>query len=269
VKPTPEQLDAALRSWGDEPVPDIDAAFVAGLDRPAAAVLPLAPRRLRYVVPAVGAAAAVVLGVLLVRQPGSPPAELVASSGVEVVLPGGEVTDPTAGALPHGATVRTGPDGRASVVIDDETLEIGPDQSIVVTTTTAVPATTTTPAVAEPGPVSLHAERAGPAVTLRWTAFTGDGFARWVLLRAAGSEPTWPRSAGTTVVIATDDEGRRHWDDGAVPRGDVSYLVVALDAADRVLARSPVARPSGPPPSDPHGDGPPDGGDDGRVPDDD
>ena len=111
------------------------------------------------------------------------------------------------------------------------------------------PDTKPDPAATEPAAprvvaLKLEALYKDTTVKLRWSAYTGPGFAAYLVLRSdAPAEPQYPLDENTTVVARiTDPAAVQYFDAVREPAGR-SYRVVAVDEGRRLLARSPAVRP--------------------------
>ncbi|MGH8990007.1 MAG: hypothetical protein ACRDZ7_00565 [Acidimicrobiia bacterium] len=79
---------------------------------------------------------------------------------------------------------------------------------------------------------------------LRWSAYTGPGFAAYLVLRSdAPAEPTYPLDDRTTVVARITDPNALQFLDNVRDPAGRTYRVVAVDAERRLLGRSPAVRP--------------------------
>jgi hypothetical protein len=172
--PTRRELRSMLRTAGARPVPRLRPEFVA-LAEPHGAMLPPAaalepPQRLRpvrrpaLVMGAAAAALTLVLVGALTGIVGGPSAEagLQLASAVDtvVVLPDGSTVDGTRGlALPDGAVLRIGPNGRASA----GDVDLGPGDEAVVEDGRLVPTSAAEAAPTTPVAPSPDAGGAAPA----------------------------------------------------------------------------------------------------------
>lgn len=93
--------------------------------------------------------------------------------------------------------------------------------------------------------LELEAVDQGTTVGLRWSPYTGAGFATYLLLRAdPPQQARYPVDAHTTVVARIPDpKTLRYFDSVREPAGR-SYRVVAVDDGRRLLARSPAVEPA-------------------------
>jgi hypothetical protein len=105
------------------------------------------------------------------------------------------------------------------------------------------------PAATDPaGPrvvdLKLEALYKDTTVKLRWSAYSGPGFAAYLVLRSdAPAEPRYPLDDHTTVVARiTDPAQLQYFDAVREPAGRV-YRVVAVDENRRLLGRSPAVSP--------------------------
>lgn len=202
-------------------------------------------------------------------DPASASVQLTSATGAVVELPDGTVVNGTAGLrLPNGAVVRTGAGGRvvadgidlgadAEAVVVNGRLRRRPITRPLPTTTPLRPTTTVAPTpVTRPGPgatsppptrpappppttttsprqalrLSATADRSG-AVMLRWSAYPGPAFDRYVLSRAIGDR--------TQTLAEIRDVDTTEWRDQLPDRvRSATYRIVALSADGRVLAAS-------------------------------
>lgn len=195
------------------------------------------PTRRRWVVPATGAAAAIAVVITLVAllvpdadpDPGRLAVVPPATTTSAAVAPGTRETPVTTGVAPAAPDA---PRPRVTVPAATPTTRSTP-------TTTHSPTTTTTPS--NPQTMALRAERDLQGVHLWWSPVSGGEFARYLCLRAEGSNrPTYPTDANTRSVWSTSDQAEDYYIDRAPPGGEASYLMVAVDRNGRELARSNI-----------------------------
>ncbi|HEY3238475.1 MAG TPA: hypothetical protein VGL92_02835, partial [Acidimicrobiia bacterium] len=111
------------------------------------------------------------------------------------------------------------------------------------------PGTKPDPAATEPGAprvvaLKLEALYKDTTVKLRWSAYTGPGFAAYLVLRSdAPAEPQYPLDEHTTVVARITDPATVQYFDAVREPAGRSYRVVAVDEGRRLLAQSPAVRP--------------------------
>lgn len=102
----------------------------------------------------------------------------------------------------------------------------------------------TQPAEPKVVPLKLEAIYRDTTVKLRWSAYTGSGFAAYLVLRSdAPGEPQYPLDKSTTVVARITDPATVQYFDAVREPAGRSYRVVAVDESRRLLARSPAVRP--------------------------
>jgi hypothetical protein len=106
-------------------------------------------------------------------------------------------------------------------------------------TTTARPAsTTTTAARPDVGELTLAAERVDRAVVaVRWSAYTGAAFDRYVVVRTLGDG-----GSATTVFASRSASTVAFRDELPAGTASAAYRVLALDRAGDVIAASPITR---------------------------
>ncbi len=106
------------------------------------------------------------------------------------------------------------------------------------------PPATTEPAAPRVVDLKLEALYKDTTVKLRWSAYTGPGFAAYLVLRAdAPAEPQYPLDERTTVVARITDPAMLQYFDAVREPAARSYRVVAVDEGRRLLARSPAVTP--------------------------
>jgi hypothetical protein len=111
------------------------------------------------------------------------------------------------------------------------------------------PGTKPGPAAGDPAPspvvaLKLEALYKDTTVKLRWSAYTGPGFAAYLVLRSdAPAEPQYPLDEHTTVVARITDPAAVQYFDAVRDPAGRSYRVVAVDGSRRLLARSAAVRP--------------------------
>jgi hypothetical protein len=109
--------------------------------------------------------------------------------------------------------------------------------------------TTPGPTAGDPSPspvvaLKLEALYKDTTVKLRWSAYTGPGFAAYLVLRSdAPAEPQYPLDEHTTVVARITDPAAVQYFDAVRDPAGRSYRVVAVDESRRLLARSAAVRP--------------------------
>ena len=113
---------------------------------------------------------------------------------------------------------------------------------------TTDPTADTKPAAPQPEPkvipLRLAAFYRDTTVKLRWSAYTGPGFAAYLVLRSdAPAEPRYPLDEDTTVVARITDPATLQYFDAVRDPAGRSYRVVAVDENRHVLARSSAVRP--------------------------
>lgn len=247
MSPTRNDVRRLLEEIGAGDPPPARPGFVAALEdelrrgaRPVGADdgAP-ARRRRRWVLPAASGAAAatvalvVALVALLVPDADPDPRRLAvvppATTTSAAVAPGTRETPVTTGVAPAAPDT---PRPRVTVPAATPTTRS-------TATTTHSPTTTTTPS--NPQTMALRAERDLQGVHLWWSPVSGGEFARYLCLRAEGSNrPTYPTDANTRSVWSTSDQAEDYYIDRAPPGGEASYLMVAVDRNGRELARSNI-----------------------------
>lgn len=111
------------------------------------------------------------------------------------------------------------------------------------------PGTKPGPTAGDPAPapvvaLKLEALYKDTTVKLRWSAYTGPGFAAYLVLRSdAPAEPQYPLDERTTVVARITDPAAVQYFDAVRDPAGRSYRVVAVDESRRLLARSAAVRP--------------------------
>jgi hypothetical protein len=179
----------------------------------------------------------------------------------EAVVDGGRLrrrgsTDTTVLRPPTTFSAPTIPAGRLPrPVVTSEQPAVSSTRPVAASTTTAPtrPTTTTssTTVPTRPAELSLRASRTDArTVALGWTRYEGADFRRYVLVRSEGRdtrapEPVYPPGEHMVIAASITDSTATRWTD-RVPDGvrDVLYRIVALDASDRVIGRSPAVRPA-------------------------
>ncbi len=92
--------------------------------------------------------------------------------------------------------------------------------------------------------LKLEARYRGETAKLQWTAYTGNDFAAYLVLRADGpAEPRYPVDSATTVVARITDPWAKSFMETIADPAGRTYRVVAVDADRRLIASSPAARP--------------------------
>jgi outer membrane biosynthesis protein TonB len=112
----------------------------------------------------------------------------------------------------------------------------------------APPPDTKSPAATDPAPrvvdLKLEALYRDTTVKLRWSAYTGPGFAAYLVLRSdAPAEPRYPLDDQTTVVARITDPAQLQYFDSVREPAGRTYRVVAVDESRRLLGRSPAVTP--------------------------
>ncbi len=116
-------------------------------------------------------------------------------------------------------------------------------------TADTTPGTKPGPTAGDPAPspvaaLKLEALYKDTTVKLRWSAYTGPGFAAYLVLRSdAPAEPQYPLDEHTTVVARITDPAAVQYFDAVRDPAGRSYRVVAVDESRRLLARSAAVRP--------------------------
>lgn len=218
------------------------------------------------------------------RQTDGDQLQLAAAEGTSLVLPDGTVVAAAAGMdLAEGTLVITSASGSARVdgvtvppdrvaVVEDGRLRLldvdtspapgAPTTAVPpATSTTAAPATSTTTTTRPPA--STTSTTSAPArppvaaidltavrrdrrvVALRWSAYSRDDFARYVVVRTISDADGRPPDPGpsSTAVFSTADRTHRAVDDDLPPgAARAAYRVIVLDAAHQVVGASAVAR---------------------------
>lgn len=182
-------------------------------------------------------------------------------------------TGPTGRALV--GEVDLGP-GATALIVDGAVRRIGSPAGVDRTTTTVAPAvtlppdtvaptvpplptstttaatappdrTTTTAAPRQDAPAArLHlVVRAGAdgRVGLAWTAYEGPDFYAYLVVRAEGSEPSYPPAEGDRVVFVARDRDATRAFDRAASHDRPVYRVVAVDREGTERARSDAVSP--------------------------
>ena len=92
--------------------------------------------------------------------------------------------------------------------------------------------------------LKLEAVYKDTTVKLRWSAYSGPGFAAYLVLRSdAPGEPQYPLDERTTVVARITNPAQLQYFDAVRDPATRSYRVVAVDESRRLLARSPAVSP--------------------------
>lgn len=105
---------------------------------------------------------------------------------------------------------------------------------------TATPTPTLAPVVATPGVLTLTVEALPGQAKLTWSAYTGDNFAYYKVVRSTDGAATWPTGEGDTLVAAIEDVTTLTFTDNC-GAGAFTYRVFAVKSADagyEVLASS-------------------------------
>jgi hypothetical protein len=112
-------------------------------------------------------------------------------------------------------------------------------------TTDTKPTTTTTSGPTNTvAALKLEARYKDTTVKLQWTAYTGKGFAAYLVLRADGpAEPHYPVDNATTVVARITDPWATSFMETISDPAGRAYRVVAVDSERRILATSPAVKP--------------------------
>jgi hypothetical protein len=108
------------------------------------------------------------------------------------------------------------------------------------TTTAAAPSTTITQQPLPAPTLTLSASRSGGTITFTWTRVGADGFGQYVLARVpAGGISTWP-SGSARVVTRLRLAARGSVTVDVAAGEDRSFVLIALDGSQRVIAVSNV-----------------------------
>jgi hypothetical protein len=139
------------------------------------------------------------------------------------------------------------PDESPIVVGDEPTAEPTVEPSEEPTEAPAEPTKKPTAEPTEaPTPVELGlvAELDGTKVVLEWTAFEGDGFCYYKVVRSADEDPSWPAGEGDTLVAAIGDQEKLTYADAAPAGKTWHYKVHVVSCTEHgyvILAASSVA----------------------------
>ena len=92
--------------------------------------------------------------------------------------------------------------------------------------------------------MAVTARYRGQTVKLAWSAYSGDDFAAYLVLRSdSPAEPQYPVDEHTTVVARITDRFTLSTLDTIAEPGARLYRVVAVNMDRRLVARSLAARP--------------------------
>ena len=136
----------------------------------------------------------------------------------------------------------TGGTGSTGPVAESATTEPATTEPAATEPATTEPATTEPPST-EPAPtttewhdtpvplgIDLTCRADGTSVTCAWSPWSGDGFARFLLLRSDGTTGRVPFQTSDPAVTATIDAG--------LAPGSYSYVVIVLDSHGTTLVHS-------------------------------
>jgi hypothetical protein len=148
------------------------------------------------------------------------------------------------------ATVSTSPPATSPPATQPQPVEpvkpqpVEPQPKPVETTPTTKAPATTDPAAPRVVDLKLEALYKDTTVKLRWSAYSGPGFAAYLVLRSdAPAEPHYPLDDQTTVVARITDPAQLQFFDSVRDPATRTYRVVAVDESRRLLARSPAVTP--------------------------
>lgn len=125
------------------------------------------------------------------------------------------------------------------IVVGDEPTATPDATATVEVTATPTPTEVPPPTI---GQLSLTVQVIPGVAQLTWSAYSGEGFAYYKVVRGGGgAEATWPLTDGDTLIAAIDNIGTLTFNDN-VGNGAFTYRVFAVTSADtgyEVLAASP------------------------------
>ena len=126
------------------------------------------------------------------------------------------VITPTSSATP-GVVIVVDPSGSPAPSISEKPPIVGQDPSV--DPSVEAPAT--------PGTLTLTIATVPGKATLTWTAYTGDDFAYYKVVRSDDTTATWPLTGDDKLVAAIDKQGTLTYTDGC-GAGTVTYRVFAV-----------------------------------------
>lgn len=164
-------------------------------------------------------------------EPRNPPVTAPTATTAPPVAPTTQPTRPTA------TTIKTTPTTRPPVAVT-------PTTKPTTRPTDTKPTTTTTTLSGPTATLKLDARFKGETAKLQWSAYGGQDFAAYLVLRADGpAEPRYPVDNVTTVVARITDPWATSFSETIADPAGRTYRVVAVNAERRTIASSPVAKP--------------------------
>jgi hypothetical protein len=100
------------------------------------------------------------------------------------------------------------------------------------------------PTEAPAGELVLTAKLGGTKVVLSWTAYEGEGFCYYKVVRSLDADPSWPTGKGDTLVAAVSERTTLTYTDAAPASKTWNYRVFAVKCSEdgyEILAASQVA----------------------------
>ncbi|HKY76014.1 MAG TPA: hypothetical protein VJS45_07735 [Acidimicrobiia bacterium] len=154
-------------------------------------------------------------------------------------------TAPTATTLPSKTRPTTAT--TATTVTTKPPVVVTPTTTKPTTNTTVTTKPTTTSTSGPTGTVAtlkIEARYRDATAKLQWSAYSGQDFAAYLVLRTDGAtEPRYPVDDATTVVARNTNPWSTSFMETITDPAGHLYRVVAVDAERRILASSPAARP--------------------------
>jgi hypothetical protein len=126
------------------------------------------------------------------------------------------------------------PDESPIVVGDEPTPEPTLEPTAEPTEPVAPTPEPTAEPTAEPSAVALQltATLSGSKVVLTWTAYEGDDFAYYKVVRSSDAEASWPLGEGDKLVAAIGDQGKLTFTDAPPTGATWSYQVFAVKCSE-------------------------------------
>jgi hypothetical protein len=149
------------------------------------------------------------------------------------------------------------------VVVGDDEPEATPTAEVVEPTDEVV-----APTDAPVGDLTLEAAIVSGKVKLTWSAFNGDGFAYYKVVRSSDATVEWPLGEGDKLIAAVSDQAKLSITDSAPSGTTVFYRVFAVKDSEEgyaVITSSPAVsidtpeatpKPTAPPVDNPYAMGP-------------
>jgi hypothetical protein len=142
------------------------------------------------------------------------------------------------------------------IVVGDEVGDQPSAEPTVEVTEEPTPAPTEAPKAGPtdaptPAELALAARLSGAKVVLEWSAFEGDGFCYYKVVRSLDADPSWPAGEGDSLVAAVSERTKLTYTDAAPASKKWNYRVFAVMCSEdgyAVLAASPVATVTTPAP---------------------